>query len=59
LAANDFLTGGGDKFTMLAECKEVLRTKHFLRDSFKEYIQELEVIAPVVEGRITILNEAE
>ena len=59
LAANDFLTGGGDKFTMLAECEEVLRTKHFLRDSFKEYIQELEVIAPEVEGRITILNEAE
>ena len=59
LAANDFLTGGGDMYTMLAECKEVLRTKHFLRDSFKEYIQELEVIAPEAEGRITILNQAE
>ena len=59
LAANDFLTGGGDMFTMLAECKEVLRTKHFLRDSFKEYLQEVGVIAPEVEGRITILNEAE
>lgn len=34
-------------------------TLHFLRDSFKEYLQEVEVIAPEVEGRITILNEAE
>jgi len=56
LAANDFLTGGGDMYTMLAECKEVMRTKHFLRDSFKEYLEELEVISPEAEGRITILN---
>ncbi len=59
LAANDFLTGGGDKYTMLATCKEVLRTKHFLRDSFREYIEEMGTIAPEVEGRITILNAAE
>jgi len=59
LAANDFLTGGGDLFTMLVGCKEVLRTKHFLRDAFKEYLQDVELIAPEIEGRITILNEAE
>jgi hypothetical protein len=44
---------------MLATCKEVLRTKHFLRDSFREYIEEMGTIAPEVEGRITILNAAE
>jgi len=59
MAANDFLTGGGDKYTMLAECEIVLETRHFLRDAFKDYLEEKEVIAPEVEGRITILNEAE
>jgi len=44
---------------MLVGCKEVLRTKHFLRDAFKEYLQDVELIAPEIEGRITILNEAE
>ncbi len=57
LASNDFLTGGGDLFTMLAECKEILRTKHFLRDSFKEYLEELKVISPETEGRITIITK--
>ncbi len=59
LAANDFLTGGGDLYTMLAECKEVLRTKHFLRDSFKEYLEELGTVSPELEGRITIINPAQ
>jgi len=58
LAANDFLTGGGDMYVMLAECKEILRTKHFLRDSFKEYVEKLGVIAPELEGRITVINPA-
>lgn len=59
LVANDFLTGGGDLYTMLAECKEVLRTKHFLRDAFMEYVEDMGVIAPELEGRITILNAAQ
>jgi len=59
LAANDFLTGGGDMYTMLVPCKEILRTKHFLRDAFKEYVEEMGIIAPELEGRITIINAAE
>ncbi|SER25325.1 2',3'-cyclic-nucleotide 2'-phosphodiesterase/5'-or 3'-nucleotidase, 5'-nucleotidase family [Gracilibacillus ureilyticus] len=57
VAANDFLTGGGDLFTMLKEdTVEVLRTKHFLRDAFAEYVEEQGTILPEVEGRIVILN---
>jgi 2',3'-cyclic-nucleotide 2'-phosphodiesterase (5'-nucleotidase family) len=58
LAANDFLTGGGDKFLMLKECKELVRTKSFLREAFYEYFATHPVIAPELEGRITILNPA-
>ncbi|MDD8040695.1 MAG: 5'-nucleotidase C-terminal domain-containing protein [Thermotogota bacterium] len=58
LVANDFLTGGGDKFLMLKECKELVRTKSYLRDAFLEYFQKNPVISPQLEGRITILNPA-
>ncbi|MFC4402578.1 5'-nucleotidase C-terminal domain-containing protein [Gracilibacillus xinjiangensis] len=58
VAANDFLTGGGDLFTMLKEdTVEVLRTKHFLRDAFAEYVKEKGSIHPELEGRIVIVNE--
>ena len=59
LAANDFLTGGGDLYLMLAECKEVVRTKNYLREAFLQYLEEVGTIAPELEGRITILNEAQ
>ncbi len=58
LVANDFLTGGGDKYLMLKECKELVRTKSYLRDAFLEYFQKNPVISPQLEGRITILNPA-
>lgn len=58
VVANDFLTGGGDFYSMLAECKIVLDTKLWLRDAFTEYIQAVGTVAPQLEGRITILNEA-
>ena len=60
VAANDFLTGGGDKYTMLKEeTKVILKTKHFLRDAFVEYLQKHNPISPELEGRITILNVVE
>ncbi len=58
VVANDFLTGGGDFYTMLAECKVVVDTKLWLRDAFTEYIKAVGSVAPQLEGRITILNEA-
>jgi len=58
VVANDFLTGGGDKFLMLTECKELVRTKSYLRDAFTEYFLKNPVISPQLEGRITILNPA-
>ncbi|WP_194287378.1 5'-nucleotidase C-terminal domain-containing protein [Gracilibacillus oryzae] len=60
VAANDFLTGGGDLFTMLKEdTVEVLKTKHFLRDAFSEYVKEQGSISPELEGRIVIMNGTE
>ena len=58
LTANDFLTGGGDKFTMFLGMEKVIETKSFLRDAFAEYIERHGTIAPVNEGRITIINPA-
>ncbi len=59
VAANDFLSGGGDKFTMLKDDAELLqKTKFYLRDSFKEYLLNHKTIEPKTEGRIIILNES-
>ncbi|CAM3598193.1 5'-nucleotidase C-terminal domain-containing protein [Marinicrinis lubricantis] len=59
VAANDFLTGGGDHFDMLKdETTELLKTKHFLRDAFTEYLQSHGTIEPQLEQRIHILNPA-
>ncbi|GIP35221.1 5'-nucleotidase C-terminal domain-containing protein [Paenibacillus sp. J2TS4] len=60
VVANDFLTGGGDKFTMLKEETVLMQqTKHYLRDAFTEYVQKHGTIAPQPEGRIQILNAEE
>lgn len=57
VAANDFLTGGGDKFTMLKdETKLLSKTKSYLRDAFYEYLQKHPTLSPELEGRIKILN---
>ena len=58
LTANDFLTGGGDKFTMFLEMDKIIVTKSFLRDAFAEYVERHGTIAPVNEGRIVIINPA-
>lgn len=57
VVANDFLTGGGDYYTMLVDCKIVADTKLWLRDAFTEYLRTVGTVAPELEGRITILNE--
>lgn len=60
VVSNDFLTGGGDNFTMLKEdAKEILRTKLLLRDVFVEYLLKVKTVSPEVEGRITVINLAE
>ncbi len=56
VVANDFLTGGGDHYTMLKSCKILLDTKLYLRDAFTEYVRSKGVVNPKLEGRITILN---
>ncbi|GIQ62056.1 hypothetical protein PACILC2_06240 [Paenibacillus cisolokensis] len=57
VATNDFLTGGGDKFDMLKnETTQLLKTKHFLRDAFTEYLENHNTINPQLEKRIQILN---
>jgi len=38
--------------------EKVIETKSFLRDAFAEYIERHGTIAPVNEGRITIINPA-
>ena len=59
VVANDFLTGGGDNYTMLKNCKIVLDTKLYLRDAFTEYMRSVGIVNPKLEGRITILNGPE
>lgn len=60
VVANDFLTGGGDNFTMLKdEATEILRTKLYLRDVFVEYLMKVKTVSPELEGRITVLNPVE
>lgn len=60
VVSNDFLTGGGDNFTMLKEdTTEILRTKLFLRDVLTEYLLKVKTVSPEVEGRITVINPAE
>lgn len=60
VVTNDFLTGGGDKFTMLKEnTKLLVKTKSYLRDAFYEYLQKHKTISPQLEGRIKILNPAQ
>lgn len=60
VVSNDFLTGGGDKFTMLKEETKLLsKTKSYLRDAFHEYLQKQKTIEPRLEGRIKVLNPSE
>lgn len=60
VVTNDFLTGGGDNFTMLKEdTKELLKTRFYLRDSLVEYLAKQKSISPELEGRIKVLNSAQ
>lgn len=54
VATNDFLAAGGDKYTML-EGTETTGEFGVMDGALIEYINTLDVVAPEVEGRITIL----
>lgn len=56
LATNDFLAAGGDGYTML---KEAVALNEFIAmdEALVAYIQEREVIAPAIEGRINVVQE--
>jgi 5'-nucleotidase len=54
VATNDFLAAGGDKYTML-EGTETTGEFGVMDGALIEYINQLDVVAPEVEGRITIL----
>ena len=54
VATNDFLAAGGDKYDML-QGGEVTGEFGVMDGAMIEYIATLDVVAPKVEGRITIL----
>ncbi|MCJ8014324.1 bifunctional metallophosphatase/5'-nucleotidase [Paenibacillus sp. KQZ6P-2] len=51
VATNDFITSGGDGYSMLKK-DEVLNTGYTFYDVVEEYLQNHKVISPKVEGRI-------
>jgi 5'-nucleotidase len=58
VVTNNFIAGGGDGFDVLKNAKGT-RIDTYLPDYavMSEYFQNLKVVEPKVEGRITILNE--
>lgn len=56
LATNDFVAAGGDGYSMLGDLPYV-KSMSALDEALFMYIQELGVISPQVEGRITVVGE--
>lgn len=56
LATNDFVSAGGDGYTMLADGEGV--TRELMATVLLEHIEALGEITPTIEGRITDLNPA-
>jgi nucleoid-associated protein YgaU len=56
LATNDFLAAGGDGYAMLGDLPYV-KSMSALDEALFMYIQEMGVISPEVEGRITVVGE--
>lgn len=54
VATNDFLAVGGDGYAVFTRGRLAVHTGEFLRDSFIKYIEEVKIVSPVVEGRITV-----
>jgi len=71
IVVNDFMAGGGDGYFMLnalnpehdqglaEDVTLLLETREFQRDILARYLRSEMTVAPVLEGRITILNEPE
>lgn len=67
IVVNDFMAGGGDGYSMINILGEnpvqdvalLSDTGSFMRNVFADYLAKTGTISPAVEGRITILNEAE
>ena len=69
IVVNDFIAGGGDGYFMLnalnpdhpqgisEDVTLVLHTRDFQRDILARHFREHGTVAPVLEGRITILND--
>ena len=56
LVTNDFLAAGGDGYTMLAELP-THRRMMAMDEAVVEYLREVGTVAPVMEGRITVVGE--
>ncbi len=56
LATNDFVAAGGDGYAMLGDLPYI-KSMSALDEALFMYIQERGVIAPEVEGRITVVGE--
>lgn len=56
LATNDFVAAGGDGYDMLGDLPYV-KSMSALDEALFMYIQEMGVISPQVEGRITVVGE--
>ncbi|HNV05983.1 MAG TPA: bifunctional UDP-sugar hydrolase/5'-nucleotidase [Petrotogaceae bacterium] len=57
VVANDFMTGGGDKYTMLRDNTQItIKTREYLRDVLKLYLMKVREVAPILEGRIEIVK---
>ncbi|MFS1514150.1 5'-nucleotidase C-terminal domain-containing protein [Chengkuizengella sp. SCS-71B] len=56
LATNDFLAAGGDEYTMFADIT-IKNEYPALDEVLIQYIQEKGTVSPVVEGRVTVINE--
>ncbi|NBI29937.1 5'-nucleotidase C-terminal domain-containing protein [Chengkuizengella marina] len=56
LATNDFLAAGGDEYTMFADIA-IKNEYPALDEVLIQYIQEKGTVSPVVENRITAINE--
>ena len=53
LATNNFLAGGGDGYSALAEAKDRYETGWLLSDTLAEFLGESDSVSPGIEGRIT------
>ncbi len=56
ITTNDFLAAGGDGITEFVEGKNVRDTTMFLRNVVVDYIKARHVVAPTLDGRITLKN---